>query len=146
MKVRPATHEDMQDILRMGEQFCDALDEHFDKASVVEHVTWLIETDCCTAMVAEDDGVVLGMVSGVCIPNYFDNTRKMAAEMWWWVDVDARGAGIGIALIDALESWAKGMGAERLSMMVMHQLDTSIVKIYGKRGYRKHETTYLKEL
>lgn len=144
MIVRDATRDDMKDILRMGRQFCKALDEKFDRESVVAHVEWLIDDDRTVAMVAEDDGVV-GMVSGVCIPNYFDNSRLMATEMWWWVDEGARTAGIGTALIDELESWAKGMGAERLSMMVMEQLDTRIVKIYNERGYRRHETTYLKE-
>jgi GNAT superfamily N-acetyltransferase len=147
VNVRTATHDDLGDILRMGRQFCAALDEDFDRESVAEHVEWLIDTDHCTAMVAINiEGKAVGMVSGVAIPNYFDNRRVMAAEMWWWVDQDARDAGIGTALIDALESWAIEAGADRLSMMVMHQLsDGAVEAIYEKRGYRKHETTYLKE-
>ena len=143
--IRAATHDDMGDILRMGRSFCKALGEKFDRQSVCEHVEWLIETDICTALVCEFEGEVVGMVSGVCIPVYFDSSRTQASEMWWWVDEDARELGVGTELIDGLESWARQAGAERLSMMMMHDLDKSIASIYEKRGYHIHESTFLKE-
>lgn len=146
MKTRLATLDDMVDILRMGRAFCKALNENFDRQSVAEHVEWLITEEICTVFVCEDDELgVVGMVSGVIIPVYFDNARVQATEMWWWVEDKARRLGVGTALIDALESWAKAQGALRLSMMIMHELDTSITEIYEKRGYRLHESTYLKE-
>ena len=144
--IRAATHEDMESILRMGRNFCQALGEKFDRRSVCEHVEWLIDNDISTVLVCEVEEIgVVGMVSGVYIPVYFDNSRTQATEMWWWVDEEARKLGVGTELIDGLESWARQAGAERLSMMIMHQLDKSIVQIYEKRGYHIHESTFLKE-
>jgi len=146
IEVRPASLDDMSDILRMGQQFCAALDESFDRDSVIAHIEALVESPMATAFVAEQSGSVFGMVSGVCLPNYFDNSRLIATELWWWVDTDHRSKGVGVNLLHALESWAKSIGAERLSMMAMEGLGRNAVEcMYLKSGYRRFETTYLKE-
>lgn len=79
------------------------------------------------------------------MPTPWDNSKLTATELWWYVDQDARNAGIGGQLMDALESWAVDAGAFRLSMMTIVGIAPGVEKMYTNRGYKERERTFLKE-
>ena len=62
------------------------------------------------------DGDLVGFVE-VDIRTYAEGTncRRVAYVEGWWVDSEARGTGIGRALISAAEDWARSQGLTELA-------------------------------
>jgi len=125
----------------MGRAFCEALNERCDESSM-EHTV--------RNMLTSDDAVILidekAMVGGLVYGHYFDMNRRIASELFWWVDPEARGNGIGIRLLKALEDWARGRGAERLTMLYMKSLGQGLEKLYTRYGFIPHEASFVKVL
>ena len=131
---------DLPDILRMGVSFVRMLDEDPCAESIVATAVGMIQGDRAVILMQGD----YAMVGAVCVPHFFNKGKIIATELFWWVDEGHRGAGIGIQLLKGVESWAKGMGAGRLSMVTMHQADVS--GLYEKQGFELFESTYIKDL
>lgn len=144
--IRTATNDDIVHFIRMGRDFAVAAGEPFDRESLVQHLEWIIDTENTTALVAETDAGIVGIIAGIFFPTFWDQSKITATEMWWWVDPQARGSKVGIELMNALESWARDNGAFRLSMMMIAGVAPGIEKLYRRQGYRLHEQTFLKEL
>ncbi len=126
----------------MARRFCNALGEDIDRESVVVTAESLIDNP---------DGVIYitdGACAGALIfPYFFNQYRRQAQELFWWVDEDQRGRGAASNLLHALERWAKTHGANRLQMVSMAALDgKKVEKIYRSKGYRAFENTFLKDL
>lgn len=138
--MRNATIDDMPEIKRMGAAFADSLGEHYDLDSIEQTAINLMESDIGVLLI--DDHAIAG---ALVVPNFFDNDRLIASELFWWVDKEARGNGTGTRLLNGLESWAKSVGAERLNMIAMYSLK-DIEKLYERAGYRKFETSYVRNL
>ena len=138
--MRLATVDDMDDILRMGKSFADALNEESDVESIEDTAINLIENDIGVLLIEDH-----AMAGALVVPNFFDMNRLIATELFWWVDEEARGNGAGKRLLNGLESWALSKGAERLSMIAMDALSESVGHLYEKSGYRKFETSYVRK-
>jgi GNAT superfamily N-acetyltransferase len=137
--MRPATRDDLPELLRMGRAFCAAISEGCERESIVETLEMLIDEDF--GVLLYDEGA---MVGGLLVPHFFDKSRLMATELFWWVDEEVRGNGVGVKLLNGLESWARAHGAERLSMMSMTALDKGVGKIYERHGFKHFESHYVK--
>lgn len=147
VNVVAATHDDIGHFLGMGRKFATLADEPFDRESLTQHLEWILDEERAAAFLAVDvDGKVVGIVAGLWLPTPWDNSKITATEMWWFVDPEARNAGIGTALMDALESWARDVGAWRLSMMLIEGISPGVEQMYEKRGYVPREKTFVKEL
>jgi GNAT superfamily N-acetyltransferase len=98
-----------------------------------------------SAFVATDRyGEVIGVVTAHIIPSIHDN-EPVAWLTTLVVLEDARGAGIGSALVDHIEKWATHHGARRLSVTSgMHRKATH--DFYEKRGYENTGLRFAKNL
>ena len=147
LNIRQAERADIIHFLRLGRRFADFADEPFDRESATQHMEWLIDSDNTVAFMAIDiEGAVLGICGGVHIPTLWDRSKLMATELWWYVDPDSRNAGVGTALMNALESWARSAGAYRMEMMTLVDVGPSVGAMYERNGYRERERGYVKEL
>jgi GNAT superfamily N-acetyltransferase len=63
---------------------------------------------------AEDDGRAVGTATGAS----YDAAPGEAHVYAMWVAPDARGAGVGRALLDSVEAWARDRGCGRLALTV----------------------------
>src|SRR5215210_5095552 len=63
---------------------------------------------------AEDDGRAVGTATGAS----YDAAPGAAHVYAMWVAPDARGAGVGRALLDSVEAWARDRGCGRLALTV----------------------------
>jgi GNAT superfamily N-acetyltransferase len=72
------------------------------------------QSGTAAVFLAEDDGRAVGTATGTA----YDATPGEAHVYAMWVAPDARGAGVGRALLDAVARWARDRGCGRLALTV----------------------------
>src|SRR4051794_13206646 len=93
----------------------------------------LATTDPATGwhgVAATDDGLFVGMANGGPAPDH----PEFAAVYGMWVAPEARGQGIGGALLDAVEGWARETGYDRIGLGVTTTNEPAI-RLYAGHGY-----------
>lgn len=148
MKVRPATPNDISTIARLGRVFHaqaawgDVVD--YNEADCAASLKALMQSDAFLCHVAEDDGQIVGMASGMIAPIYFNYAHKSGEELFWWVSDKAPQA-TGLRLLAALEASAKDAGCQSWQMKSLAKLNGDRMgRLYERRGYRASENSYIK--
>ena len=81
--------------------------------------------------VAEDaQGTLVGMAVGARI----QERRDAAGLFGMWVAPEARGQGVGGALVDAVARWARSVGFERIGLGVA-TANMGVVAFYERKGF-----------
>ena len=145
--IRPATEADVPAILAMSRKF-------YATTSYVEHAPMNDETVAALVrqlmesvmLVAEVDGVVVGMVGLIVAPFMFNSALKAAYEVVWWVDPAAQGAGVGKQLLAAVEPASAERGAEIVVMVALASSPPQASALYERAGYRHSETSFTKRI
>jgi GNAT superfamily N-acetyltransferase len=76
-----------------------------------------------------------------------DRSTVIAQELFWWVQPEARGTGLGRELLNEFENWAKQIGARWTSVCnITHLRGNAVGKLFERSGYTKRESAYIKEL
>ena len=148
MMIRPADERDIPALVRMGHYFFDEAGwgdvSGYDPASMERTLRHLIDASTGILLVAEHDGVVVGMAGALLYPHYFNVETLTGQEIFWWVD-PAHRKGCGGVLLDALEDAARAAGAVSFSMVSVASLRSDALdRVYQRRGYRPAERTYIK--
>jgi ribosomal protein S18 acetylase RimI-like enzyme len=81
------------------------------------------------SVVAEEDGVLVGMVGGD-----FRSNERAVHLVALWVDPAVRGRGVGRALVDALVGWAQERGAVRVELWVVED-NPAAAAVYQAAGF-----------
>jgi len=148
MEIRKATLADVPVIVAMSARFYPTT--HYadwcemDEASVAGLATGLIEND--VFYVAERDGELVGMIGLMIAPFLFNQNRKFAVEIVWWVAPDARGSRIASQLLAAVEQPCRDAGAERIQMVHMPNSPPQAAALYRHAGYAESEISFTKDL
>lgn len=115
----------------------------FDAGAVLDGLTALIGSPIGVTLVQEKEGsVVVGAIGGLVGP-HFVSGGLAASELFWWVEPEHRGS--GVRLLFAYEAEAKRRGAT-VSSMIAPDGSEDVESIYRRRGYRRAEAYYMKEL
>lgn len=109
----------------------------------VAHVLGLIEAVGGLALVADDDGTLVGLVVLLVGPHPLTG-ECMAEELVWWVAPTARAARVGLQLLQTAEAWAVARGVVWLVLVEPLPLETA--SRYGRLGYTAIETRSIKRL
>lgn len=97
--------------------------------------------------VAEAEGRIVGAVSAVLAPVYFNRDHLSGEELFWWVDPAHSAQGVGLRLLAALEREAADRGAVSMQMKSIDRLNGErMAKVYGRLGYRPSEHSFIKRL
>jgi GNAT superfamily N-acetyltransferase len=96
----------------------------------------------------DDDKLALvcpgkGMLLAMTLP-FLWGTKRTATEMAWWVEPSERSKGVGKALIEEFQNWAKEKGCVAITLTSLE--DNNVEKLYDKLGYKLCEQTYIKDL
>lgn len=129
MKVRRVTSRDRSDWLRMrsalwprsGSDHARDVDAHFQSP-----------TDGSAVFVAESPkGELVGFLEAR-LRDHADgcSTSPVAYVEGWYVDPASRRSGVGSALLEATESWARGLGLSELAS------DSDLENEIGQRAHR----------
>ncbi|HMF95098.1 MAG TPA: GNAT family N-acetyltransferase [Vicinamibacterales bacterium] len=146
MTRRPATLEDLDAIVAMGERFRSSSPIYATRLAANPDqmralATRLITDPLGIILVAERDGALVGMLAALIYPHFLSGVRA-AGELAWWVDPAARGT-IGVRLLKDLERWARDLGAETLDMIAP---SLRVERMYEHLGYEPIERTYQRRL
>lgn len=150
VEIREFTSDDTEDAARLYLQSAEhhtELDADFyripDPGAVVAHYEKLVErikTEPLMCFVTESDETLVGLVevriSEPPSPNSMLRPRRIAS-VDIVVDVDRRRQGIGKALMQRAETWARGQGATSL-MLDMLRVNEPALAFYTALGYEDH--------
>jgi ribosomal protein S18 acetylase RimI-like enzyme len=95
----------------------------------------LADPERCAVRVAERAGVVIGMVTGQLVVSTAEGGLSALVEDLV-VDAQARGVGVGAALLREIEGWARGRGATRLQLLADRD-NAPALGVYARMGWRE---------
>ena len=109
---------------------CALWPDHIATEHEAEMRAWLAREDAAAVVCPRDSGGLCGFAE-VSIRSYADGCRTspVAFLEGWYVDPDCRGTGIGRALVEAVEAWARGRGLHELAS------DTLLDKTPGQHAH-----------
>lgn len=148
-QVRKASINDIPAVLAMAERFYETtefparLRFPFDPATVERLAAGLVDH---VLLVADDGEALRGMVGLFVLPFMFNANHTSAHEIVWWVDPAAQGAGVGKALLAAIEPACKAKGAEAIYMVHLASSPPQAAAIYERHGFVPTESSYVKRL
>lgn len=133
-RVLPDEWEALRDLrLRALETDPDAFGDTYERAVIDDDAAWRARADrpdgATFVAVASDSGFV-GMASGGPAPNRPD----AGAVYGMWVAPEARGQGLGAALLDAVETWAREAGYGLIGLGVTTTNEPAF-RLYTAKGY-----------
>lgn len=139
--IRVANLEDLPIITEYGMKFAAASSyaTYAEEDKIKELIT--------TFLVAPNNKKVILLAEGGMLAASADpmiiGSVMVATEFVWWVEPEMRKNGLGQALVDAYEYWAKKVGCK---IVTMSALDDLVEKFYARNGYVPYERTHFKEL
>jgi GNAT superfamily N-acetyltransferase len=145
--IRPVTSDDVPDVLRMARRFLSSDGPYHGRiavndASVCALATLLMDGGERLGLVAESGGQVVGMFGMFCFTHPITNER-VAAELCWWIDPEARGSRLALQLLRTAETWARDAGAQVIEMIAP---DERVAQLYDRIGYERTDVHYRKTL
>lgn len=147
MVIRPATPSDMRFIITEGLSFMKhhplSFNKDLDLKELIKFADNIMHNH--VLLIAEDNGVQVGMIAGILAPNVFNSKYIGLTELVWWVKEEFRNSSAAMKLFNAFEKKAKEMDADYISMITTVYTPT-LEKLYKKKNYKPTETTYVKEL
>jgi ribosomal protein S18 acetylase RimI-like enzyme len=133
-RVRPDEWQAHRAIrLRALESDPDAFGETLAHALTDDDAAWRRRAerpDGVAFVAVENDGRFVGMANGGPAPDH----PEFAAVYGMWVAPEARGQGVGGALLEAVEGWASEAGYERIGLGVT-TTNKPAIRLYASNGY-----------
>ena len=148
LTIRPATTDDdaaMAELEHASAIHHAAIDPERWRVLGLEAVAasrryWRAADSRTEALVAVADGQVIGMVElWLRRPKDRKNARPDRVEVHLGISVAtrARGQGVGTALLEAGETWARAHGAERMQLS-LDSANAGALRLYERLGYEIH--------
>lgn len=112
----------------------DAFGDTFAAADARPESSWperLGLSDRATVLAEADDGTAIGMAAGGPV----DGQPDVAGLYGMWVAPEARGQGVGMALVDWVTAWAVEAGYPAIGLGVT-TTNASAIRLYERAGFR----------
>ena len=144
--IREATVDDVPSLVEMGARFIaeTVYRNHvaINPRALANLMLMLIDSSGGAVFVSELDGKPVGMIGAQVYPHPM-SMEFIGAELFWWVEPDARGKGSGIKLLKKAEEWADERGAVRMQMIAPND---KVGRVYAALGYTKIEEQYQRDI
>ena len=143
MLIRTATPADIESMVGMLEQLC-AIEEDFtfDPIKQSTGVSMLIDSPAAVILVAEQEGRVVGMVSGQLTLSTAEGGFSLLVEDLF-VSARMRGKGIGTALLQEVRTWGVLHGAGRLQLLA-DRTNRAALSFYERTGWHTTQLVCLR--
>lgn len=151
IEIRKATEADLPRLTEMGRQFYSAakLDDitPFNESFLLALAHKCLQDQDKAIFVAVRDDRPVGMVLLALLPFTLGPDARFAYEIAWWVDEDERCSGAGLQLFEAIEAWAKSVGATHIQMAALATSNhAAVAGMYLKQGFHLLESAYLRRV
>ena len=148
MSIRLAEKKDIPAILEMCDRFFKTTSYpnfHYDKVyDTIERLVSGQPNHDHLALVYGDwaDGMILAVASELPF-----SKLRVATELAWWVNPEARKTGAGQELLEAYEYWAYRTNCKYCHMAHLNDENSErLDKLFKSRDYKTYEVAYLKEV
>jgi len=144
--IREATLSDIPNLIERGHDFAASLPYPIvsDSESIGETLEKLIASPDAVVFVNEE---ATAGIAGLTYPFFFGKDTKTSQELFWWVDEDIRGGGIGMELFNAFEQWSKDQGVDVITMVCLEDKNKDMISgLYLHKGYIPTESSYARVL
>ena len=147
LTLREAKNSDIQSVVAMGARFhaktvYGAMGP-LDIETVVNRVHALVNGAGVVFIVSDGERDV-GMIGAYLTAPWFNAQIKIALELFWWVEEDARSSGAGKMLMEALEEWwpsrAKSLYMTRTPNIKPRAMD----RFYLSKGFMPWDQLYVR--
>jgi GNAT superfamily N-acetyltransferase len=145
--ITDATKYDLESIYRCAVSFFEyaGYEEKYglplDKVSFLKMVRPYIDDGICLLYRESELSQVRGGVCGIIVPWGYNNDIKLCMELFYWMDPDVRGQGVG--LIKAYEERIKEAGARSVMVQPETELSDKIGMLYKRRKYQPFERFWI---
>lgn len=148
MTVRLAEPADVARVIAMGTRFADessyaAIFGPADADKVAALTARLALSASACVFVAEQAGVVIGVIAGHLYDHPMFTDVRMASEVIWWVEPEHRTGRTAVRLLAAFEQWADDHGATHVQMIAWTD---RVGEFYGRRHYARGESAFVRRL
>ncbi len=142
--IRFARDSDLAQIVELQKAIIEELKmDSYDEESLVNYVTFCIESPTVISIVAELHGRVVGCIGAIIYPDPKNQYRLTANEIGWYLYPEYRKTA-GKQLFESLEKTLKG---KNIDLIVGAPETKSKLGIFFERmGYEKYETKYKKRM
>jgi hypothetical protein len=135
--IRNATLDDLPVMLDHAQVFIKFYGLEWHKPSVEALLINLISNG--VVKIAFDNGVFMGAIGGIVVPNPWNVTQQVLQEMFWWVAEAYRGGSVGIRLLSSFENSFEGIKV--LSVLPQTPIKNGML---FKLGYSIKEYAFVK--
>jgi len=143
--IRQATEADVPRLVTMGQRFARETGYarliEVDPARLGGLIRDTVASPAGVVFVSENGSGITGLIALAIAPHPYSG-EPTAFEMAWWVEPEARGA--GVRLLAAAEAWARDNGAASVQMVA--PAGSEIGRLYGRRGYAEVESSWSRRL
>ena len=141
MIVRPATLDDLPDLLEIARQFIQEAPNYssreLDEQALTENLSQVIQ-GAGTVFVAVQDHEIAGGIVCLTTKDWFNN-QIIAFEQVFYVKPEYRGTRAALLLIDVFLNWSRQMGAGRVQCGTTTGINTeSCVRLYKHFGFNEY--------
>jgi hypothetical protein len=147
-KLRIAHVEDYETVSKMAVMFYSTTSQSkvipYDEATAQRLFLDLVMNGFI--ILCEKDGKDVGMLGCMVTPAMLNNNYKVATELFWWVEPEARKGKDGLLMLKLAEQVAKVDGCSILAMGTLDNSPEGLGKVYEHLGYKRQEETWVKEL
>lgn len=147
MNLKLGTEEDFPEILRMIKEFHSESPYRgmaFNEEKVIQILRDIQKnpTDGLVLLSQNNDALLIATVFSPIFSG-----ERMATELVFWVDPQARGTSLSRELLGAYQYWAEKVGCTLIQMGALETEQLKVIDRYYKRnGFSPFEHVYLKEI
>jgi aminoglycoside 6'-N-acetyltransferase I len=135
MRIRPFVADDWPAWLRMSQELFPDFYDGESESDMRKFLDRIAANDAALFIAERDEGSPCGFVEAATRP-YADgcSTSPVGYIEAWFVDADMRRRGVGRALLDAAEHWARSLGLREMASDALLDNDVSH-EAHRRSGY-----------